>query len=300
MAAGRGDGLVEGDRAGADAEVGVDALVQDASDAGPECVPAPGRASGSRASGPAGRRRRPSCRRRSRRRWPLRRSGRGRPRGAVRARPTASMTSVDPRLEPAAGERDEAAAEPPAAPAPGRSRIATPEVALDDRGEVGEVAVEVGDHRRGRPPSAARRRPRPRAGRRAGCRRRRRPRPRPPSSSRSASPTRRSGRAGPAAPPPGRARGPRRRAGGSRAPGPDPAPPSLVALPPMPRITRLRPGVDRGEEQLAGPRVVVRDGSRRSGGTRTRPEAAAISMTAVRPSPSSPNARVHGLAERAR
>ena len=33
---------------------------------------------------------------------------------------------------------------------------------------------------------------------------------------------------------------------------PSPAPPSLVALPPMPTITRLRPGGDRRQQQLAG------------------------------------------------
>ena len=43
------------------------------------------------------------------------------------------------------------------------------------------------------------------------------------------------------------------------------APPSVVALPPIPSMMRRDAGVDRGADQLAGPDVVAADGSRSSG-----------------------------------
>ena len=66
---------------------------------------------------------------------------------------------------------------------------------------------------------------------------------------------------------------------------PSPAPPSLVALPPMPTMSRSRSCCDRRQKQLAGAASCRDERIALFRGTRTSPEAAAISITAVRPSP---------------
>ena len=68
-----------------------------------------------------------------------------------------------------------------------------------------------------------------------------------------------------------------------------PAPPSLVALPPRPTITRLNPFLDASKSNWPVPKVVVVLGFRRRGGTIANPEALAISITAVLPSPITPH-----------
>ncbi len=75
---------------------------------------------------------------------------------------------------------------------------------------------------------------------------------------------------------------------------PRPAPPSLVALPPIPMINRRAPASTAARTNSPVPRVVARRGSRRAFGTSQRPEAEAISSTAVRPSPSNPNGAATG------
>src|SRR6266516_981943 len=60
-----------------------------------------------------------------------------------------------------------------------------------------------------------------------------------------------------------------------------PAPPSLVALPPIPMRSRRQPRSTALRINSPVPQVVVIRGSRRSGGTSGSPEAAAISITAV-------------------
>ena len=66
-----------------------------------------------------------------------------------------------------------------------------------------------------------------------------------------------------------------------------PAPPSLVALPPMPTMKRRAPPSKAARINSPKPNVVVTSGLRRSGGASARPEAAAISRTAT-PSPVTP------------
>src|SRR5256885_384040 len=78
-------------------------------------------------------------------------------------------------------------------------------------------------------------------------------------------------------------------------PAPYPAPPSLVALPPIPMMKWRRPASRAARMSSPTPKVVVIRGSRRSGGTRGSPAQAAISMAAVRPSPSSPKNAVTGV-----
>ena len=65
-----------------------------------------------------------------------------------------------------------------------------------------------------------------------------------------------------------------------------PMPPSLVALPPMPIINSVQPLSTASRIISPTPRVVVRKGVLSSFGTRGRPAAAAISITAVRCCPS--------------
>ena len=89
-----------------------------------------------------------------------------------------------------------------------------------------------------------------------------------------------------------------RRAAGSPGPGPDPAPPSLVALPPIPTITRFAPAAIAASSSSPVPRVVATTGLRRSAGTSTSPDAVAISIAAVWPSPSRPNVADDRLAQR--
>src|SRR5262249_43841000 len=60
-----------------------------------------------------------------------------------------------------------------------------------------------------------------------------------------------------------------------------PAPPSLVALPPIPRRIRSQLASSAALISSPVPKVVVRRGSRSEGASRERPEAAAISSTAV-------------------
>src|SRR5258708_12875445 len=67
-----------------------------------------------------------------------------------------------------------------------------------------------------------------------------------------------------------------------------PAPPSLVALPPIPIIKCVRPSSSAARISSPTPYVVAMRGSRCSAGTSGRPELAAISITALRPSPISP------------
>ena len=69
-----------------------------------------------------------------------------------------------------------------------------------------------------------------------------------------------------------------------------PQPPSVVAEPPTPTTIRLAPSSRAARMSCPVPNVVVRNGSRSSGGTRASPDAAAISTTAVRfaPGPSMP------------
>ncbi len=67
-----------------------------------------------------------------------------------------------------------------------------------------------------------------------------------------------------------------------------PAPPSLVALPPIPMMNLRQPLARAAAISSPVPRVVVMRGSRRSRGTRGSPDAEAISITAVRPSPRIP------------
>ena len=71
-----------------------------------------------------------------------------------------------------------------------------------------------------------------------------------------------------------------------------PVPPSLVALPPRPTMMRLKPPSSAARISSPVPKVVVVRGLRRSSGTRAKPEARAISMTAVRPSPMTPHCAV--------
>ena len=68
-----------------------------------------------------------------------------------------------------------------------------------------------------------------------------------------------------------------------------PAPPSFVALPPIPIIIRLHPKSKAALISCPVPKVVVCKGFLLSGGTRVRPDADAISITAVFPSDSMPN-----------
>gem|GEM_PF-5561216 len=68
-----------------------------------------------------------------------------------------------------------------------------------------------------------------------------------------------------------------------------PAPPSLVALPPRPTIIRLKPRSMASFKICPVPSVVVVLGLRRFEGTMASPEALAISITAVRPSPMTPH-----------
>ena len=60
-----------------------------------------------------------------------------------------------------------------------------------------------------------------------------------------------------------------------------PMPPSTVALPPMPTIIWRHPASSASRISWPVPYVVVSNGSRFLGGTRLKPEACAISMTAV-------------------
>ena len=62
----------------------------------------------------------------------------------------------------------------------------------------------------------------------------------------------------------------------------------------MPTITRFAPAAIAASSSSPVPRVVATIGSRRSDGTSTSPEAAAISIAAVRPSPSRPNGATTG------
>jgi hypothetical protein len=67
-----------------------------------------------------------------------------------------------------------------------------------------------------------------------------------------------------------------------------PIPPSIVALPPMPRMMRLAPKSAAARMSSPVPYVVVRVGSRCSGESSAIPLAAAISITAVCSPPSRP------------
>ncbi len=198
------------------------------------------------------------------------------------------MTSATPGSSRPEAKATSPAPSPPAAPAPGWSRIGQAQVARDDSRKVVKVAVEFSDHRGVRALSAARRQRRRRAGRRGGCPRRRR---RPPRRRRA------SGRAlwrqsmpgGRGRRRPARSRGLGRRAGGSRGPGRAPRRRRWSRCRRYRGPRRCAPDATAARSSSPVPRVEVRDGSRRSRGTSARPDAAAISMTAVWPSPSIPN-----------
>ena len=78
-----------------------------------------------------------------------------------------------------------------------------------------------------------------------------------------------------------------------------PAPASLVAEPPMPRMISVTPRLIASAMSSPVPKVVATSGSRCSLGTSGRPEASAISMTAVLPSPSRPYEAITLSAHRA-
>ncbi|MNF96123.1 hypothetical protein D3C84_789010 [compost metagenome] len=60
-----------------------------------------------------------------------------------------------------------------------------------------------------------------------------------------------------------------------------PAPPSLVALPPIARITRCAPALSAARISSPVPKVLLMQASRRSTGSDCNPLASAISMIAV-------------------
>ncbi|EXI74920.1 MAG: hypothetical protein AW07_01531 [Candidatus Accumulibacter sp. SK-11] len=68
-----------------------------------------------------------------------------------------------------------------------------------------------------------------------------------------------------------------------------PAPPSFVALPPMPMMIRRSPQSSAARISSPVPKVVVSRGSRWPGASSGSPDAAAISTTAVVPSPRIPH-----------
>lgn len=74
-----------------------------------------------------------------------------------------------------------------------------------------------------------------------------------------------------------------------------PAPPSLVALPPIPMMKRRAPASSAARISSPTPAVLACSGARCAGGTSARPLAAAISITAVRPSPVSPKNACTGV-----
>ncbi|MCY1210886.1 hypothetical protein D9M72_225860 [compost metagenome] len=67
-----------------------------------------------------------------------------------------------------------------------------------------------------------------------------------------------------------------------------PAPASLVADPPRPRMMRVAPALTAASISSPTPWLLARIGSRLAGGISSRPAAAAISITAV-PSSSKPH-----------
>ena len=165
-ATGLADRLVEADRAGADREIGVDSLFEDRlgsrSDRAGQCqhrtverAREPADADGRLAEGALG----------------VDGPFAGQAQVGI-LEPLGQLDGgddqVDAGLELAVGERDESSAQAAGGARAGLILDRHAQVALDDRREVGQVAVERFDHLRAKPLFVGRRRPRLRAGRRGG------------------------------------------------------------------------------------------------------------------------------------
>ena len=179
---------------------------------------------------------------------------------------------VDPRLEPPAGEGDQAAAEPAGGARAGEILDRDAQVALDDRREMSEVAVERLDHRGVGPFLRAVDGRAPRSGRRAGWSRRRRRRSRR-RRARVGDRRDRSAPGGPGRRRRARARGPRRRAGESRGPGRARRRRRWWRCRRCPRSAPLRPAAIAASSNSPVPRVVATRGcgSRRARAPAPRP-----------------------------
>ncbi len=172
---------------------------------------------------------------------------------------------------------------PPAAPASGCVPLAPAGRTLEAVGPGGQPLVELDDLLAGWRPSAARRSPPRPSGRGAGSSRRRRSRGPPPRAAVEAGQV-----------------DLRRRRRARRAPPGCPRPPSVVALPPIPRMIRRMPPAIAFSIRRPVPRVDAPSGSWAPGATRDRPDASASSMKARCPSSERSQPALTSRSERAR